>query len=442
MKKVFKLFSLLLISITFFSVKNVYAASGSYSISSNSSVTNGNNISVTFYINSKQLFYWQSYITYDTSRLQLVSGSTTFQGEDTSSNQNTNSVKKTLTFKAKKTGTAWVSIAPGDSGMNLNWNNQTISYKKVTKNITIKEKVVKTYSKNNYLKSLSVDGGKLSPSFNKDNLEYSIELPAGTEKIKINATKEDSEATISGIGEKTVTEGKNSFNIKVTAENGNERTYKLVVNVKELDPINVKVNNDDFIVIRKAKQLPKTSAACKNITVKINNNDVPALDCETIKVTLIGLKDKNGNIALYILNKENTTYSIYNELSFNKLTIVPIMEKFDIPKGYKKTTEKINDKEIVVYKKDNKSSYSIFYGLNLETNKKNIYLYDNEENTIQRYDNSNLTTNKLFNKITSNNIYEYLTYGLAIILVITYLVILIVLLKKLKKPKKVTIHKK
>jgi hypothetical protein len=48
--------------------------------------------------------------------------------------------------------------------------------------------VNKKYSKNNYLSKLVIDDYELTPKFDKDTLEYSVELEPGTEKININTT--------------------------------------------------------------------------------------------------------------------------------------------------------------------------------------------------------------------------------------------------------------
>ena len=405
----------------------VNAASGSYSISSNSSVEVGSNISVTFTINAKKLFYWQSYITYDTSKLQLVSGSTNFQGEsDSISGQN--SVSKTLKFKAKSKGTAWVAIAMGSAGNNIDADAAEISFSKKTKNITINEKKVtpkKEYSSNNYLKSLSVEDAELSPEFNKNTLEYKVELPAGTEKIKINASKEDSTATISGDGEQTVTEGNNKIIIKVIAENGNAKEYIINATVKELSPIEVTINNKKYTIIRKKEQLPKISSTYEEATINIDENEVPALKSNITNYTLIGLKDESGNTNLYIYNQDNKTYLIYNEITFNKLTVVPIENKsIIIPKKYKQAKITINEKKILAYKCNN--SYPIFVGMNIETGKVNLYSYDKEENTVQIF-NGNVTQQ------TNEDIYIYIITGLGSFLVFTYVGILIDLIKRAKR---------
>ena len=415
--------------------QKINAASGYYSIDSNSSVTEGSNIKVTFTMSSKSIFYWQAYITYDTSRLKLISGSTNFKG-NIGTGAGKNSISQTLTFTAKKTGNAWVKISPDSNGdYNINTDGERISLSSKSKTITVKEKIIKTYSSNNYLKSLSIDGYSLSPKFSKDTEEYSLEVPAETKKININASKEDSTSKIEGIGERELTEGTNKLVIKVIAENGNTREYKINITVKELDPINVKINDKEYSVIRKEKDLPiPISNIYTKTTTKINGNDVPALYSEITKYTLVGLKDENGNINLYIYDLNNNSYTEYNEITFNKIIVQPINKEIK-NNDFKKTTISFEEKEVVVYKNIKNPQYSIFYGINIETGEENIYMYDSKENTIQRY--FDFKSNNILGLSTSinigNNLYLCIIIGLSSILILTYIIILCVVIKKNKK---------
>ena len=418
----------------------VNAASGSYSISSSSSVEEGSTFSVTFQINAKNMFYWQAYITYDTSKLQLVSGSTNFQGESESMSGQS-SIKKTLKFKAKSKGSTWVAIAMGDKGNNINIDTQEISFSKKTKNISIVEKKVvqkKEYSSNNYLKSLSIDDYKLSPEFKKDTLEYNIELPANTTKIKINATSEDKTASIEGTGEIPVSEGINKLKVKVKAENGNIKEYTINATVLEQKPVLVTIDNQKYTVIRKKDQIPKTNSTYNETNIKINDQEVPALKSEITKYTLVALKDESGNISLYKYNETDSTYTLYNEITFNKLVIVPLNNS-NVPSGYKKTSITIGEIKVEAYKKD--KLYPIFYGLNTETGKENWYSYDNSENTLQIL-NEAVSKMPLLNDISSRlslngSIEMYIIYSLAGLLVLTYTGILVNLIKKNKKVKQI-----
>ena len=440
MKRKFKFISYIILLVLIFIPYSVKAASGSYSISSNSNVTIDDTISVTFTIKGTKIFYWQAYISYDSSRLQLVSGSTLMQGESENINGQ-GTITQTLKFKAKKTGSAYVAISMGDKGLNINSSTEEVSYSKKTKNITINEKKVVTYSSNNYLKSLEVENYKITPNFNKDTKEYSLEVPADTKKIKINATKEDNKASINGIGEKEVTEGINKFLIKVTAENGNTREYTLNVTVKELEPINLTIDNKEYSVIRKTEQLPPlNSTVYEKTTIKINSNDVPALKSEITGYTLVGLKDKDGKSNLFIYNEKENTYSLYKEFSFNKLTLYPIDKDLDIPNGFEESTLQLNETEIKAYKNIKNPHYYIFKAINIETGEENIYIYDSKENTVQRYTSFD---GKIQSVDSNSNLYLYACILLGSILILTYIIILINLINKNKKPTKLSIkHKK
>ena len=440
MKKNINFYILAVLLISILGIRNVYAASGSYSISSNSSVNVGDTFSVTFRISAKKLYYWQSYITYDNSKLQLVSGSTVFQGSAAGKNGGISGTSKTVKFKAKKTGKASISIAPGEGDMNLNFDAEKINYSKKTKAITISEKKNVTYSSNNNLKSLSIEGYKLNKDFSKDTKEYSVELPNDIKEIKINATAEDKTATISGDGKIKVKEGSNKIAIKVTAENGNTKEYIINATVKELEPIEVEINNEKYTVIRKRDDLPEVSSGYVVTTTKIGNDEVPALTSEITKYTLVALKNSKGETKLYIYNEEKNTYTEYSEYTFNKVTIIPIEDtSLKIPSGYKKSNITFNDNIITGYKKS--GYYPIFIGMNVETGEKHIYSYDSIEKTVQIFNSRTNSSNKVSSILNfSDNIYTITIIALGGILVVTYTGILISLINKKKKPKRISIE--
>lgn len=85
-------------------------------------------------------------------------------------------------------------------------------------------------SDNNFLKSLTVTGVTLSPSFSKDVSLYSAEIEESVDSAVINAEAEDINAKIEGVGEKQFINGENKFIIRVTAENLAVRDYTLLIN--------------------------------------------------------------------------------------------------------------------------------------------------------------------------------------------------------------------
>ena len=232
----------------------------------------------------------------------------------------------------------------------------------------------RTYSANNYLSGLAVEGYSIIPEFDKEILEYSMEVDYNVEKVNIQVSLEDETATVDGVGEREVEEGKNTFTIKVTAENGNEREYVLNVLVKELNPTKVKIDKKDYSLVKKEDKLPELENYVKT-TVKIDNVEVPGLKGKITKYTLVGLKDEKGDISLYIYDAKNKTYTPYNEIKFANVALY-YMENNNTK--YKKTTIKIKGQEVVAYKKSG-LDYYLIYGMNLNTGKVNWYTYDKEE---------------------------------------------------------------
>lgn len=296
----------------------------------------------------------------------------------------------------------------------------------------------KNYSSNNNLSGLSIEGYSLSPTFNKNTLTYSLEVPNDVRKIKIVTKKEDNTARVTGDGEVDLIEGVNKLEIRVTAENGAAKVYTINVTVKELDPIIVKVNNSEYNVIRKKEQLTSPSTFTET-TVKINNFEVPALINKKLNYTLVGLKDSKGKIELYIYNEKDktNTYTLYQEYKSKSTIICLLDDDSKIPTGYKKTKIKMNNQSVEVYQLSENSKHYLFYGVNVETGKKNLYVYDSEEETIQRF-HENEVEKKPNDK---TQLYQYIIISLGSLLIITYLVLLIKLINNSRRKKKERLQK-
>ena len=291
----------------------------------------------------------------------------------------------TCVFTANSVGTATITATiknpSDDEGNDLSDISRSITITVTNKNTPSQIEVNRTYSKNNYLKSLDIEGYDLTPAFNRETLEYSVTLTPGTEKINVIATKEDTTARIKGSGEVDVTEGINTIEILVTAENGNERTYIIKASVEEKDPIEVKIDNENYRVVKK-QDLLGVKDGYTSAVVQINSVDVPALYNDVTKVTLVGLKDKNGNIHLYSYDSSNGNYSEYKEITFDLMNLY-IKEKQD--SKYKKTIVRINDIDVPAYEINGTSDYCLIYATNTATGNEGYYLYDKKENSVQRY---------------------------------------------------------
>lgn len=336
----------------------------------------------------------------------------------------------TFTFKALKTGTTNITataVDAADYNENAYSGSRTITITVVSNTSNTTSNNSSKKSSNNSLKNLKIENQTLNPSFDKDKLEYNVTVSKETEKIKIEAETEDSKANVTGTGEKSVTEGMNKFEIVVTAENGYKKTYILNVEVEE-NPITVKVNNIELNVIKKRDALPEKPNYYDDITVKIEDVEVPAYKGTISNFMLVGLKDEEGNKNLYIYDENKKEYTLYQELKFNQLNIyIKNLDKNKIPSNYKKYKETINEKEIEVYKLNIKSNYSLIYGFNVETGEEHIYKYDKKENTIQIYEREEEEI--LEEKISQ---YEKLILILGVVIVFLILLVTIGFTRKVK----------
>ena len=333
----------------------------------------------------------------------------------------------TYTFVAKAAGTATITVKPIDAADY--YGNVFSAVKSVTitvGNKTTSSSTKKDLSSDNTLSSLSIDGVNLEPTFNKNTTSYNVNLEAGVTKINVKATPNDKSAKVTGIGEIEVSEGNNNIEVVVTAENGSTKTYTITANVKEYDPINVKVENSKYTVVRNIKNVTAPNGY-EETKIKIKGEEVPAFKNKTTGYTLVLLKDDKGNQNFYIYKDKK--YILYKEYTFNKIILYP-MELKKVPKGYKKTKITFNDDKIIAYKKNKKSNYALIYGMNVETGKKHIYMYDKEEDTLQIY-------NDELNDVSDEKIEQYkmLIAGLSGLSVLLFLILIIVIMKNHKHNK-------
>lgn len=84
-------------------------------------------------------------------------------------------------------------------------------------------------SPNNKLSSLSVESYAFTPGFNTDILSYDVVVEKTARQITITATALDSTASISGTGTFELQPGVNTFEVVVTAQNGQTRIYEINV---------------------------------------------------------------------------------------------------------------------------------------------------------------------------------------------------------------------
>lgn len=402
---------LLAIFLCLFPIIKINAAS--LSISASRTVTVGSNVSL-------KISGGTGKVTFSSSNTSVLSSSSSSMWIEPSG---------TVTFKANKVGSATITVRAELA------DNNGVDFSD-TKSITINVVEPKNYSAVNNLKSLTIGDYSLNPAFDPGTTSYNIIVPKGTTTINIFAEVEDSKSSVSGLGEKNVTEGMNVFELIVTAENGSQKSYVLKVEVEE-DPIIVNMNKQDYSVVKQEQAMPTVSSyySATKIEYKYVVDgeekifEVPAYYSEVTKFTLLGLKDKKGNVNLYIYDEDSKKFTLYNEYNFGNIVLYKLdAPKDKILKDMIKTKANLNQNELDAYQFDKESEYYLLYGINVNTGNEGWFMYDSKENTLQRYDIDDISS-----LIDKNNKYIIVVLLLSLICFFMLTFLLIFINKSIKK---------
>ena len=430
MKRIKKFFMAMLIGLLFPCIVN--AASGSINIASSSTVVVGNKVTVTVTISSgTKMGSWQMSLNYDKSYLQLTNSTARDGGTfmiDYAEDPGVLKKTYTFTFKTLKSGTTRLSVDGYRAYVSSDLSALSLSANTKQIRIITQAELEASYSKNNNLSALEVEGFTLTPEFKTDVLEYSVVVPENTKEINVKATVQDKTASVNGIGTQAVNPGANKFSVVVRAQSGAEKTYVINIEVKDENPINVTVNGKNYTVVKIKENLPAASLYTET-TININGFEIPAYKNDNTNLVLVGLKDEEGNISLYIYNKDKNEYQEYNEIGVNKITIYPLTSNEEI-KGYKKDTITINGVKVDGYYYTKDSDYVIIYGINVETGDKGFYMYDKKMQSLIKYNDEYIID--LNKKI---ELYSYIIIGFSGVFILM-IIIMIALAKKRSGKKK------
>ena len=223
-------------------------------------------------------------------------------------------------------------------------------------------------SSNNYLTELSVKGYELTPTFDKQTVNYSIEEEIDENSLEINAVADDERATVSGTGNVSLQTGENNLRIEVEAENGVKRTYFIKCNKKIEDEeltlsaitllavstdgstqeifLNKEISDDVFEYscdvysdVNKIQIETTSGKSDANITITGNENLKEGQNTITIE-----LKDDSGNETIYKI-QVNKQYSRGNEAKAEEnnssiiFTIMAVIIIFIILIGFKRVNK-------------------------------------------------------------------------------------------------------
>lgn len=401
--------------------------------SSKSTVVIGGSFTVKVTVSSSTpLGSWQFDVNYDASMFKLTSSTNGRTSEADVGNGSMKNMSYSYTFKALKSGKSTISIRNA-SVIGWDKNDYSVSITNASVKVISQAELEASYSSNNNLSALSVNGYELTPKFDPNVTSYTVELPAGTTLINVSATKADNKADVSGTGDINVVDGDNTINIVVTAENGKTKTYTILAKVKELNPIEVKVGEEIYTIVRKKGVMPEP-INFKETTIKMGEEDVLAYSNEIMNMTIVGLKDSNGNIKKFIYDSKNNSYKEYNDITIDGINLyLQEPESYvDIPKGYKATTIDINDNKINGWKYNKNKEFYLIYGTDTLTGNQQFYSYDKIDKTLQRF---NVSQFEDMQKQISDYWLIMIVLGALSSLLFILLIILIIVVLKRKKIK-------
>ena len=181
------------------------------------------------------------------------------------------------------------------------------------------------------LDSITVSEGILTPAFNKNTLNYTVNVDNDVTSIEILATATDSNATVTGTGTKQLNTGDNIVTIKVTSESGSENTYTInVIRAKSSNNYlsDLKVNGQTVIDFNKEK----LEYTLDDVKGDVSSIEVSAITEDT-KASVTGTGNKSlsvgDNSIEVIVTAENGTTKTYtikvkklsNATSLKSLTV-------------------------------------------------------------------------------------------------------------------------
>jgi len=183
---------------------------------------------------------------------------------------------------------------------------------------------VETKSNDATLKSLVLSNGVIN--FSSDVLDYNVEVSNDVESIAISAEATDIKSQVSIPENLNLKLGINDFEIKVVAEDGTEKFYKLHINrlekvlsknsnlkTLEIDGYKLSFTTDKYIYdlkdINKSSLNIKAIAEDENATVEIYGNDSIGKN-DSIVIKVVAEDGTTSEYIIYANNIENSSSNV------------------------------------------------------------------------------------------------------------------------------------
>lgn len=300
-----------------------------------------------------------------------------------------------FTFTAKKSGSSNITVSGGVYGFEDTENYNVGASATLTVSDAAKPGVAT-------LKSLSISNGTLTPGFSTGRTSYTAKVKYEVTTCKVYATATDAKATVAVGGKEALAVGKNTRTVTVTAQNGTQKTYTIVITRlkegEELDGETKPEDNTDepekSTVIDGVKYLLATDLSgftlpngFKANTVTYGETEVAAAQDTDANYTVYYLKGENSeSYQPYTLESDGKTFKKLKFATFGNNTYIfaDIPEGKTVPEGFYQSSVKIGDFDISAYKSPDEGLTDFYYTYCFFEKNFAMYRYDSRENVLQR----------------------------------------------------------
>lgn len=225
--------------------------------------------------------------------------------------------------------------------------------------------------------------------------------------------------------------GDNIILIKVTAENGAQKEYKITAYVAESPKSYVKYNDNEIGIFSNVKnlQIPEGFVASEH---SIDENTITVYSSEALSI--VYATNEKGERNFYLFDKEQN--SIISKIKPMKIADknIYLIDLDEEKEGFEFSSIIIAETEVKGYKfKEGLENYILLVVMN-EKGEKVEYLYETTEGTLQLYGGFSLINNERYNEIIKKiDNQKKIIYGISGLLGLSIIVLIIVIFKKRKE---------
>lgn len=315
---------------------NASAKATIYLSTNKESLEIGEEIEITINISGNETSAFTSYLYFDNSKLEYVSGpETTNVVEDhiiyvwydeTGGNNPKSAELVTFTFEAKSNGMANFTVIGefySKIGQLLQTDNQDISIqigkeKSKLEKIAEEEQGTETQTDNANLQSLRLELEGMSPTFDASINQYYLTIDNTVNQLEVSAITENPNATINIDGNTNLKEGLNEININIISEDATKtNTYKIEV-TKTSDLESANTNLETLAIENVLFNIPfdtnetNYEAEVSNDTTSLNLLAIPENEQATTQVTgKDNLKEGNNLVEIVVTAANGYTKKVY-----------------------------------------------------------------------------------------------------------------------------------